>query len=82
MRNRDYLGSDGFLYVSGFSPAFENVFCTEVNPHAKGLCRLEESIALSQLRVRDHTLTFIDCRPFCFLALIRLLTPTGCNTSP
>lgn len=30
----------------------------KVNPHAKGLLRLEGSVALSQRRVRDHAATF------------------------
>lgn len=41
----------------------------EVNLHAKGLFRLEESVALSLHGVRDHTPTFMESRPFYFLAL-------------
>lgn len=47
----------------------ENVVSAKVNPHAKGLVRLEESVALSQKRVRDHTTTFMASRPFYFLTL-------------
>lgn len=41
----------------------------KVNPRAEGLSRLEESVALSQHEVRDHTPTFKESRPFYFLAL-------------
>ena len=50
-------------------PVCENAVSAKVNPHAKGLFRLEESVALSQHRVRDHTPTFKESGPFYFLAL-------------
>lgn len=39
-------------------PACESVVSAKVNPHARGLLRLEESVALSHHRVRDHTPSF------------------------
>ncbi len=50
-------------------PVGENVVSAKVKPRAKGLFRLDESGALSQHRVRDHTPTFMESRPFYFLAL-------------
>lgn len=50
-------------------PACESVVSAKVNPHARGLLRLEESVALSQHRVRDHTPIFKESRPFYFLTL-------------
>lgn len=50
-------------------PACEIVVSAKVNPRAEGLSRLEESVALSQRKVRDHTPTFKESRPFYFLAL-------------
>lgn len=50
-------------------PARYNVISDKVNPYAKGLFRLEESVALPQHRVRDQTPTFMESRPFYFHVL-------------
>lgn len=44
----------------------ESVVSAKVNPHARGLFRLEGSVALSQHRVRDHTPTFKERRAILF----------------
>lgn len=53
-----------------------------VNPCAKGLVRLDGSVALSQLKVRGHIATFKGSGPFYFLLLYQAAMPTGCKTPP
>lgn len=55
--------------LSSVRPVCESTVSAKVNPHAKGLFGLEESVALSKHRVRDHGPSFRESGPFYFLTL-------------